>query len=161
LTACGGDDAMRRPAPPPPRPPVAPPADTTPADPLGPRPDLGDPATFTPPVPVQYKRANGLTVWLLERHGLPIGSMEVVVPAGAANDPEGKGGLASTTANMLDEGAGTRGPLDISRDIDRLGATLKTGAYTDYAFVQLTALKKNLGPAAAIMGDVVAKPQMS
>ncbi len=65
------------------------------------------------------------------------------------------------TANMLDEGAGTRGALELARDVDRLGATLHTGAYADYAFAQLTTLKKNLGAAAAIFGDVLAKPTFS
>ena len=131
------------------------------ADPLGARPALPPPPPFAPPVPVVYKRANGMTVWLLERHALPIVSLEIVVPAGAASDPEGKGGLALATANMLDEGAGTRGALDIARDIDGLGASLTTGAVSDYGFVSLTTLKKNLGPAAAILGDVVGKPSMS
>ncbi len=145
------------------------PSSTTPAgpvsgpagDPLGARPGLPPPPPFAPPVPVAYKRANGMTVWLLERHALPVVSMEIVVPSGAASDPEGKGGLALATANMLDEGAGTRGALDISRDIDRLGATLGTGATSDYAFAALTTLKKNLAPAASIFGDVVGKPTMS
>lgn len=129
------------------------------ADPLGPRPTLGEPAPFTPPVPLVYKRPNGTEVWLLERHALPIVSMQLVVPAGAAHDPDGKGGVAWTTANMLDEGAGSRGPLELSRDIDRLGATLRTGAQADYAFVHLTALKKNLEPASEIFADVVTKPR--
>ena len=140
---------------------TAQPVDGRAADPLGARPALPPPPPFAPPVPVAYKRPNGMTVWLLERHTLPIVSVEIVVPAGAASDPEGKGGLALATANMLDEGAGTRGALDISRDIDRLGATLSTGAVGDYAFASLTTLKKNLPPAAAILGDVVGKPTMS
>jgi predicted Zn-dependent peptidase len=112
-------------------------------------------------VPVAYTRPNGMTVWLLERHALPIVSVQVVVPAGAATDPDDKGGLALATANMLDEGAGTRGALDISRDVDRLGATLSTGAYADYAFASITTLKKNLAPASAILGDVIVKPTFS
>ncbi|MBX3231730.1 MAG: insulinase family protein [Labilithrix sp.] len=158
LAACGGDP---KPAPATPPKPVAvvdagPPE---PPDPLGPRPDLGDPAPYTPSVPVEYKRANGLRVWLLERHDLPIVSIQTVVPAGAAHDPDGKGGLAVATANMLDEGAGKRGPLDVSRDLDRLGATLQTGAYADYGYAQLTVLTKNLPDAAAIYADVVARPR--
>lgn len=158
-TGCGGQDATHPPPIATTAPPDAGPGPVT--DPLGARPDLGEPTAYTPPVPIQWKRESGLTVWLVERHGLPIVSMQVVVPAGSAHDPDGKGGLAFATANMLDEGAGTRGPLEVSRDIDRLGARLQTGAYADYAFAQLTVLKKNLGPAAAIFGDVVGKPQMS
>ena len=162
LAACGGD------APPPPvtpRPTVTAtppaPAPVAPADPLGARPGLPPPPPFAPPIPASYTRSNGMTVWLLERHALPIVSVQIVVPAGAAADPAEKGGLALATANMLDEGAGSRGALDISRDIDRLGATLSTGAYADYAFVSLTTLKKNLAPASAILGDVVTKPTFS
>jgi predicted Zn-dependent peptidase len=133
---------------------------STAPDPLGARPVPETPAAYAPPVPVSYKRLNKMTVWLLERHTLPIVSIEIVVPAGASWDPPGKGGLAYATADMLDEGAGTRDALAIARDVDRLGATLHTGAYADYAFVQVTALKKNLGDAAAIFGDVVTKPKM-
>src|SRR5690606_14886412 len=130
-------------------------------DPLGPKPEPAEPAPYTPPVPVHYKRPNGMEVWLLERRGLPIVSMQLVVPAGAADDPEGKGGLALATANMLDEGAGRRGPLELSRDVDRLGAVLRTGAYSDYGYVDLTVLKKNLAPAVALFADVVTKPQLA
>ncbi len=159
LLACGGGEVTRPPSGPQPMP-AASVSPTPAADPLGARPELGDPQAFVPPSPTPYKRANGMTVWLLERHTLPVVSMQLVVPAGAAHDPEGKGGLAATTANMLDEGAGTRGPLEIARDVDRLGATLRTGASADYAYVSLTTLKKNLVPAGAIFGDVVAKPKM-
>jgi predicted Zn-dependent peptidase len=161
LAACGGAEAARPAPPPPPSAPAVAAADAGPSDPLGARPPLGEPAPYTPPVPVQYRRPDGLTVWLLERHGLPLVSMEVVVPAGSADDPDGKGGLASTTANMLDEGAGKRGPLEVARDLDRLGAELRTGAFPDYGYAQLTVLKKNLGESAAIFGDVVGAPQLS
>jgi zinc protease len=159
LGACGGGESAVAP-----KAPVdagAPPPVTTAADPLGARPPLPPPPPFVPPTPVAYTRPNGMTVWLLERHALPIVSIQVVVPAGAASDPADKGGLALATANMLDEGAGTRGALEISRDVDRLGATLQTGAYPDYAFVALTSLKKNLAPASAILGDVIIKPTFS
>jgi predicted Zn-dependent peptidase len=163
LAACGGEAAHR------PAPRVRPFAALAaaaaeaapPADPLGPKPEPGEPAAYTPPTPARWQRANGMEVWLLERRGLPIVSMQLVVSAGASHDPEGKGGLAATTADMLDEGAGKRGPLELSRDVDRLGATLRTGVYADYAFARLTVLKKNLAPAAEIFADVVTRPRMS
>jgi predicted Zn-dependent peptidase len=130
-----------------------------PVDPLGARPQTPDPPPFTPPVPVVYKHSSGVTVWLLERHSLPIVSWQLVVPGGAKF--EAKEGTAWATANMLDEGAGTRGPLDLARDLDRLGATLQTGTVADYSFAQLTVLTKNLGAASQIFSDVVAKPTFS
>lgn len=155
VSACGGGPA------PPASAPAATPGDVAAVDPLGPRPDVPEPAAYAPPVPVRYERDDGITVWLLERHGLPIVSMQLVVPAGSAHDPAGKAGLAFVTANMLDEGAGKRDAIALSSDLDGLGATLHTGAYSDYAFARLTVLKKNVGPAAEILGDVVARPQLS
>jgi zinc protease len=160
LLACGGGDTPRPVPPPQPSAHVdvlaVPPG---PADVLGARPEPPEAPPFTPPVPTVYKHATGVTVWLLERHTLPIVSWQLVVPGGAKD--ESKEGVAWATANMLDEGAGKRGPLDIARDLDRLGATLSTGAVADYSFAQLTVLKKNLGDAAKIFSDVVAKPTFS
>jgi zinc protease len=110
-------------------------------------------------VPETYELAGGLRVWLLERHTLPLVAVHLVVPAGGASDPSDKAGLAMVTADMLDEGAGKRGPLELARDVDALGASLSTGAYADYAYVHLTSPTKNLPAAAAIMGDVVARPR--
>lgn len=160
LAACGGADV------PPPKPAVPPPPPVRVAtDPLASIDALGDrPATpeappFTPPVPTVYKHSSGVTVWLLERHSLPIVSWQLVVPGGSKS--ESKEGAAWATANMLDEGASKRGPLDIARDLDRLGATLQTGTVADYSFAQLTVLKKNLSAASQIFSDVVAKPTFS
>ncbi len=159
LAACGPPPAEHPPQPPvtataPPPPPPAP-------DPLGPKPDVAPPAAFAPPAPKVFAGPNGMTVWLLERHSLPIVSIDVVVPYGAASDPKGKEGVSWLTANMLDEGAGARGAVALSRDVDLLGATLSTGAYADYAFAQLTTLKKNLDQAAPILADVVTRPKLS
>ncbi len=161
LAACGGEPAQTPPAPPRPTASAAAPPAPAAQDPLGPKPDVAAPAKFTPPVPATYKHPSGVTVWLLERHTLPIVSMQLVVGGGAAGDPKGKGGLASITASMLDEGAGSRDAIAIARDLDRLGATLVTGAYGDYSFAHLTVLKKNLSPASAIFGDVVVRPTFS
>ena len=47
---------------------------------------------------------NGLTVLLMEKHGVPFVSFAAVVRAGATSDPPGQEGLASVTANLLRKG---------------------------------------------------------
>jgi predicted Zn-dependent peptidase len=98
-------------------------------------------------------------VWLLERHEVPIVSCDLTVPTGASTDPKGKGGLAHATADMLDEGAGKRGALDLARGLEDLGARLTTDANADASFVSVTVLKRNLERAFAIFSDVVARPR--
>jgi zinc protease len=128
-------------------------------DPLGPRPAAPPPAPFIPPTPLVYAGPNGMTVWVVERHALPIVAATMAVSVGAASDPQGKQGLAWVTANMLDEGAGKLGAIAFAKQIEALGAQVRTGASLDYAHASLTVLKRNLTPAFALFGDVVARPR--
>jgi zinc protease len=158
LFACGAE------RPPPPTLPPAPlvsasTSATPPPDPLGPRPEIPAPPPFLPPSPAAFTMANGLTVWLLERHEAPIVSCDMTVPTGASSDPKGKGGVAYATANMLDEGAGKLGAIDLARALDDLGARLRTDANADASFVSVTVLKRRLDRAFALFGDVVAHPR--
>jgi zinc protease len=70
------------------------------------------------------KLANGLTVYLVESHELPVVAGELVVRSGSAADPAGKHGLAAYTAAMIDEGTSKRDALQIAADLEALGATL-------------------------------------
>lgn len=159
VAACGGEAPP--PAPPPHVAPPPPPPTTASAAPdeLGPRPVPGMPPAFVPPTPAVYKATNGMTVWLLERHNLPIVAVTVAVPAGSAADPADKGGVAFQTANMMDEGAGKYGALELARAIDDLGAELHTSANADFSTASLVLLKRNLAPGMGLLGDVVARPK--
>jgi predicted Zn-dependent peptidase len=132
---------------------------SAPSDPLGEKPTLAPPKAFTPPAPEVFKTPNGITVWLLERHTLPMVSISVAVPSGSAQDPADLPGLAHITADMLDEGAGERSAVELSSAVNDLGATLSVGNTVDGSFASLTVLKKNYGPAFAILADVVARPR--
>jgi zinc protease len=158
--ACGGGAA---PAPPPvavaPVPSASASQAAAPVDPLGPRPEVPAPATFVPPSPSTFAGVNGMNVWLLERHQVPLVSCDLTIPTGASSDPKGKAGLAYTTANMLDEGAGKLGALELARAIDDIGARIGTDANADASFVTLTVLKRNVDRAFALFGDVVARPR--
>jgi predicted Zn-dependent peptidase len=110
-------------------------------------------------VPQVFAATSGINVWLLERHDVPLVACDLDVPSGASSDPKGKAGLAYATANMLDEGAGKRGALDLARAIDDLGAHLDTDANADASSVSISVLKRNLDKAFALFGDVVARPR--
>lgn len=111
-------------------------------------------------LPAVEKRtlSNGLPVWVIGVHKVPTVHLELAMRAGAAADPAGKFGLASLTADMLDEGAGARSALEISDAIEFLGADLSTSASIDAAYVQLHVPVARLADALPIMADVVARP---
>jgi len=138
---------------------AAPSASPSIPDPLGARPQPPPPPAFLPPSPAVATAPGGVTVWLLERHEVPIVSCDVTVPTGASSDPRGKAGLAHATAKMLEEGGGKLGAIDLAKAIDDLGAHLTTDANADASFVSVTVLKRNLDRAMSIFGDVVARPR--
>lgn len=130
-----------------------------PADPLGPRPVTPPPPPYVPPAATVFAGTNGINVWLLERHQVPLVSCNLTVPTGASSDPKGKGGLAYATSSMLDEGAGKLGAIELARALDDIGARLGTDANADASFVSLTVLKHNVERAFALFGDVIARPR--
>ncbi len=82
-------------------------------------PALGAAPTVNLP-PIQKRMlSNGLPVWIVEAHKVPLVQVNLVVQAGSGDDPAGKFGVANLTAAMLDEGAGSRSSLEIA-DADRL-----------------------------------------
>jgi predicted Zn-dependent peptidase len=91
-------------------------------------------------------------------HRVPTAHLELAVRAGVASDPAGRFGLSSLTADMLDEGAGSRDALAIADAIDFLGADLSAGASADASYVDLHVPVARLPDALAVMADVVARP---
>ncbi len=115
--------------------------------------------TFQPPVPMRSKLANGIDLLVIENHTLPIVAMQLVVKgAGAAADPEGKGGLAAFTADLLDEGAGGLSAIAISDEADRLGASLSAAAGVDLSRITAGSLAKSLDGTIDLLTKVVTQP---
>jgi len=158
VAACG-EAAPVAPLPVVPAPPAPAPTASEPVDPLGPRPVPTLAPAFQPPAPTVYTTANGMTVWLLERHALPIVAVTVTVPTGAASDPKGEAGLARGAADMLDEGAGKRGALEFAKAIDDLGARISSAASIDRSYVQLDITKRGFGAGMQLLGDAVVRPR--
>ncbi len=101
---------------------------------------------------------NGLKVVLVERHAVPVVNLGLRVDAGYASDVGGLPGTAMLASAMLDEGTTTRSSLQISDELQRLGAMLSTGSNLDQSQISLDALKANLDGSLAIFADVVLNP---
>jgi predicted Zn-dependent peptidase len=99
-----------------------------------------------------------LPVWVIEAHKVPLVQANLVVFAGSGDDPAAKFGVASMTAAMLDEGAGSRSALEIADAVDFLGANLTTGGNFDESVVRLNVPVLRLGDALPLMSDVALRP---
>jgi zinc protease len=120
-------------------------------------PAVGQPPTAKLPATERTKLSNGLQLVVARRDGIPVVNFDLLVDAGYAADGA-MPGTASLAMNMLDEGTAKRNALEISDELDRLGATLMTGATLDTCRVSLSALKEKLDPSLALMAEVVLSP---
>ena len=121
-------------------------------------PALGAPPQLNLP-PIQKRMlSNGLPVWVIEAHEVPLVQINLVLKAGAGDDPVGKFGLASLTAAMLDEGAGKRTALQLADEVEFLGAALTTNSSFDASAVRLNVPVSRVKDALPLMADVVLRP---
>jgi zinc protease len=121
-------------------------------------PKLGPPPALKLPPVQKEKLTNGLSVWIAEQHEVPLVQLNLIIRAGSAADPPGKFGVASMTAAMLDEGAGTRSTLDLADAIEFLGATLTTTSSFDYSAVRTSVPVARIADTLPLMADVVMRP---
>ncbi len=121
----------------------------------------GDERPFAFPRAVKRRLDNGLRLWSIERRGLPLVSLVLVVPAGSAADPPDAPGLAALTADMLDEGSGVRSAVEIHEALSRLGAELDTAIGPDAVELSLTVLDRFVPDALELLSDIVARPRLA
>ncbi len=121
-------------------------------------PQPGPPEQLKLPAIQKRKLSNGLPVWIVEMHKVPVVQVNLISFSGTANDPPGKFGLASLTAAMLEEGAGSRSALEIADAVDFLGADLSATTTSDAAAVRLHVPVARLADALPIMADVALRP---
>jgi zinc protease len=118
----------------------------------GPPPDLHLP-------PIQKRQlSNGLPVWIVELHDVPVAQVTLLVLSGSADDPPRRFGLANMTAGMLEQGAGTGSALEIADAIDYLGADLSAASGMDSSVLRLHVPVARLDEALPVMADVALRP---
>jgi zinc protease len=121
-------------------------------------PEGGPEPSWSPPTIQQGKLDNGLEVMVVEDHKLPLVQANLVVRSGFSADPQGLPGVASLTAELLDEGTSSRNALQLDEEEKRLGAQLGTGSGFDGSQANLNVLRANLDGGLALLADVALNP---
>ena len=119
---------------------------------------IGSQTAFADIKPKQIVMKNGLTLLLIERHSLPIVSVEVLIKSGSFNDPSDLSGVANLTASLLDEGTQKRNSTQLAEEIDFIGASLSASADLDYTTVNLRVLKKDIAMGFDLLSDALLNP---
>ncbi len=121
-------------------------------------PKAGPDPTLHLPTPKTFALDNGVKVYLIEEHSLPVMSAAVVTLGGSEKNPKDRAGLAAFTARMLTEGTTGRSSTQLANDVARIGAQLGSAATMDNAAVSIGALSNNTNAAMDLLADVTLHP---
>ncbi len=112
---------------------------------------------FKLPAYQKYTLSNGLTIYLMEKHEVPIIGVSAILPAGAIYD-DSNSGLASFTADALNYGTKSFSREQIEEQLDFLGASINTYATKESATLSATFAKKDLDKVMPIFKEILIDP---
>lgn len=113
------------------------------------------------PAPKIVKKtlANGMTVWVVPRKGLPrVDYVLAVRGAGFAADDKAHPGFANLLAGMMNEGTEKRDSRAIAEAAQGMGGSVAAGSSSDGISVQANALSSQAGPMMSLLAEVARSP---
>jgi zinc protease len=113
---------------------------------------------FVPPAPVIRTLPNGLRVAVFQDHRLPLVHLQLLLPAGGAQDAVGTPGVANATALLLRAGTSSRTAAAFAAAVDDLGGSINAAADRDYSAVNGTFLSADFEAGLELFADVVVNP---
>jgi len=110
------------------------------------------------PRPTHFTLPNGLTVYHVEDHNLPLVTAELVFRSGSGADPTDKPGLAYFTADLLELGTKTSDAMGIAKRVHALGTNWTVDFDMDASGRGLQSLSSNASAAMSLLAEVTLQP---
>ena len=107
------------------------------------RPAVGPEKPFQLAPRIEKTLANGLRVIVTRQTAIPKVSVTLTVLSGYSSDPADLTGLASLTADLIQEGTKTRNSRQIRREVFGMGGSLSAAASQDYTSVTVAACRSS------------------
>ncbi len=121
-------------------------------------PELGPAPQLQVPPMQKLVLSNGVKVLLIEKHTVPLVQVNILFESGSTVDPTDKLGLASLTADLMDEGAGSYSALDLADAVEYIGANLSTSSGLHSSQINLNVPLAKLNEGLSLMADVLLRP---
>jgi zinc protease len=106
----------------------------------------------------RFTLRNGLPVWLVESHRLPMVSASLVSRLGSAADPADRPGLTDLATASLDRGTTGRDALGLPAELEAAGATLSNDTGKDGTWLTATSLTDRAPATLGLLADVARNP---
>lgn len=136
------------------------------APPPAPAADAADPRSMTfPPPPFQPPKSerrvlsNGMILYFMEDHELPLISVQAMIRTGSIYEPADKIALAALTGSVMRTG-GTRSHTgdEVDEMLDQMAAGISVGIGTDAGAASLDILKKDFDAGLSLFADILMNP---
>lgn len=102
---------------------------------------------------------NGMQLFLVEDHELPIINVSVQIRTGSIYEPADKIGLAAITGNVMRTGGTiTKTGDELDEQLESIAASVETGIGLNTGYASMSVLKKDIDTGLAILADVLMNP---
>lgn len=118
-----------------------------------------DPINLNPPVPEKTILENGMIIYTLEDHELPLFTINAVIKTGAIYEPEEKTGLAGFTGTLIRSG-GTKNITweELDEKLEFIAGSVETGIGSESGSAHLSVLTKDIDEGLKIFADILMNP---
>ena len=112
------------------------------------------------PEPETFTLPNGMKIYLLEHHELPIVSGFALIRTGNLFDPAGKHGLAEVTGAVIRAGGSrTQTGDQIDEQLENIAASIESTISESYGTLTFSCLKENTAPVLGVFHDLLTAPE--
>lgn len=117
------------------------------------------PLTFTPPESQRVTLKNGMKLYLLEDHELPVLDVIALIRTGDIYDPPDKVGLSALTATVLRTGGTTRrSPEELDETLDFIAGSITSGIDEENARATLSVMSADTDLGLELFAEVLMSP---
>ena len=125
------------------------------------KPQPGNKINFDPPHFHKFKLNNGLEVYFISKTELPIVRINLVLNCGSRCDPVNLKGLTNLVSMCIDEGAGEYNALQLSDEIDLIGAHFSVYSDDDSIYITLQVLAEHFDKGFDLFKKVLLSPHFN
>lgn len=119
-----------------------------------------EPVEFRAPEPERVVMPNGMVVYLLEDHELPLVTVSAMFRTGGWLDPSDKVGLAAITGSVMRTGGTGRMTADeVDEALEHIAAEISVGIGRTSGSAMLDVLEKDLDTGLRIFADILRTPR--
>ncbi|MDD5168650.1 MAG: pitrilysin family protein [Syntrophales bacterium] len=117
------------------------------------------PLHFNPPKAERVVLENGMILYFLEDHELPLVRLSAIIRTGYMYDPSDKSGLAELTATVMRTGGTEKiGGNAIDEKLEYVAASIEANTAMEHTNWSFSVLKKDINPVLDIFSQILMKP---